>query len=100
VTSPKFAILVLQRGWPDLFRQHNLLKLEQEVLPAFLPRQRWFWDKGQRVNAAKVLARGEIVRAAENEFAGQQCNDDALGQHHREISLQGGEGLLRIDSPI
>jgi maltose alpha-D-glucosyltransferase/alpha-amylase len=57
--------LVMPHGWPDLFHQHNLPRFEGEVIPAFLPRQRWFATKDQRVNAASVLVRGEITRPAE-----------------------------------
>ncbi len=63
---PEFVTLVMPRGWSDLFRQPNLPQLENEVLPAFLARQRWFGEKDQRVRAATVLARGEIARPAES----------------------------------
>jgi maltose alpha-D-glucosyltransferase / alpha-amylase len=59
---PEFLTLVMPHGWPDLFRQHNLPQLESDVLPAFLPRQRWFGAKDQRVKTASLLARGEITR--------------------------------------
>jgi maltose alpha-D-glucosyltransferase / alpha-amylase len=63
---PEFLTLVMPHSWTDLFRQHNLPQLEGDVIPAFLPRQRWFGAKDQRVKAAPVLARGEIVRPAED----------------------------------
>jgi maltose alpha-D-glucosyltransferase / alpha-amylase len=63
---PEFFTLVMPRGWPDLFRQPNLPQLESDVIPGFLPRQRWFGAKDQRVRAASVLARGEIARPAED----------------------------------
>ena len=62
---PEFITLVMPHGWPDLFRQHNLPQLESDVIPAFLPRQRWFGAKDQRVKAASVRARGEIARPIE-----------------------------------
>ena len=43
---PEFVTLVMPHGWADLFRQHNLPQLESDVIPAFLPRQRWFGGKG------------------------------------------------------
>ncbi len=63
---PEFFTLVMPHGWPDLFRQHNLPQLESDVIPGFLPRQRWFGAKDQRVKAAAVQARGEIARPAED----------------------------------
>jgi maltose alpha-D-glucosyltransferase / alpha-amylase len=63
--APEFFTLVMPHGWADLFRQPNLPQLESDVIPNFLPRQRWFGAKDQRVKAASVLARGEIIRSAE-----------------------------------
>jgi maltose alpha-D-glucosyltransferase/alpha-amylase len=58
--APEPVTLVMPRGWDDLFGRHNLQQLENEVVPAFLPRQRWFAGKNQRLKGASVLARGEI----------------------------------------
>jgi len=62
---PELFTMVMPRGWQDLFRQPNLSQLESDVIPSFLPRQRWFGAKDQRVRATSVLARGEIVRPAD-----------------------------------
>ncbi len=67
MAPPEFITLVMPRGgWPDLLREHNLLQLERDVIPSFLARQRWFGAKDQRIKAAHVIARGEIVRPAED----------------------------------
>src|SRR5438046_6507114 len=66
MASPEFITLVMPRGWPDLLREHNIVQLERDVIPSFLPRQRWFGAKDQRIKAAHVLARGKIVRPAED----------------------------------
>jgi maltose alpha-D-glucosyltransferase / alpha-amylase len=58
--------LVMPRGWSDLFRQHNLPQLENDAVPAFLLRQRWFGEKDQRIKGASVRAHGEIVRQFED----------------------------------
>jgi maltose alpha-D-glucosyltransferase / alpha-amylase len=63
---PEFLTLVMPRGWSDLFRQHNLPQLENDALPAFLPRQRWFGEKDQRIKTMAVRAHGEIVRKLED----------------------------------
>jgi maltose alpha-D-glucosyltransferase/alpha-amylase len=63
---PEFFTLVMPHGWADLFRQLNLQQLEGDVIPGFLPRQRWFAAKDQRVRVAPVQARGEISRPAED----------------------------------
>ncbi len=63
---PEFLTLVMPRGWSDLFLQHNLPQLENDAVPAFLPRQRWFGEKDQRIKGASVRAHGEIVRQFED----------------------------------
>jgi maltose alpha-D-glucosyltransferase/alpha-amylase len=68
---PEFFTLVMPHGWADLFRLQNLQQLETDVIPGFLPRQRWFGAKDQRVKAASVLARGEITRPAEDGSASE-----------------------------
>jgi maltose alpha-D-glucosyltransferase/alpha-amylase len=68
---PEFFTLVMPHGWADLFRQLNLQQLENDVIPGFLPRQRWFGAKDQRVKAAPLQARGEITRPAEDGSASE-----------------------------
>jgi len=61
---PEFITLVMPRGWADLFSHHNLPQLERDVIPAFLPRQRWFAAKDRKIEAAWVLAYGELAAPA------------------------------------
>ena len=58
---PEFVTLVMPHGWADLFGRHNLPQLERDVIPGFLPRQRWFAAKDRRIEAAWILAHGEIA---------------------------------------
>lgn len=60
-SGPEFVTLVMPQGWSDLFGRHNRPQLEREVLPAFLPRQRWFAAKDQRLQSVAVAAYGEIA---------------------------------------
>ncbi|HEV2303010.1 MAG TPA: alpha-glucosidase C-terminal domain-containing protein, partial [Stellaceae bacterium] len=60
---PEFVTLVMPRGWADLFERHNRAQLEEDVLPAFLARQRWFAAKDQRVRGSAVAAYGAIAEA-------------------------------------
>src|SRR5262249_27855424 len=85
-TPPEFFTLVLPHGWPDLFRQPNLAQLESDVIPGFLPRQRWFAAKDQRVKSASVLARGEVVRPVEEGPASEKFLAEVVEAH-----LAGGE---------
>jgi maltose alpha-D-glucosyltransferase/alpha-amylase len=58
----EFVTLVMPDGWKDLFGRHNLPQLESEVIPAYLPRQRWFAIDNQTIGTVHVLAHGEIDR--------------------------------------
>jgi maltose alpha-D-glucosyltransferase / alpha-amylase len=68
-SPPEFVTLVMPQGWADLFRQHNLVQLESEVMPTFLARQRWFAAKDQRIRKVSVQARGEIAHPLEDSAA-------------------------------
>ncbi len=61
---PEFVTLVMPQGWSDLFRQHNLQQLENEVIPAFLLRQGWYDSKLPRIAGTALRAHGEIRRSA------------------------------------
>jgi maltose alpha-D-glucosyltransferase / alpha-amylase len=89
-TPPEFVTLVMPQGWADLFRPHNLVQLEGDVIPSFLGRQRWFAAKDRRIRKASVAAHGEIVRPAEDGAAAETYLPmvadvgfgDAEGQHY------------------
>jgi len=68
---PELVTLVMPQSWSDLFRPHNRLQLENEVIPGFLSRQRWFGAKDRRIRATSVGAQGEIVRPAESGSAAE-----------------------------
>ena len=85
--APEFVTLVMPHGWGDLFTRHNLPQLERDVIPAFLPRQRWFGAKDQRIRGARVLANGEMPAAP------GESGDSAgrLSVQAVEAPLSGGE---------
>jgi maltose alpha-D-glucosyltransferase / alpha-amylase len=63
---PEFVTLVMPRGWPDLFRQHNLRLLAGEALPTFLARQRWFGAQDRHLETASIPMYGVLSRASED----------------------------------
>ncbi|MGA8759512.1 MAG: maltose alpha-D-glucosyltransferase [Stellaceae bacterium] len=63
---PEFLTLVMPQGWPDLLRPHNRVQLENEAIPAFLPRQPWYRAGNRRITNAVVRAQGEITRPAQD----------------------------------
>ncbi len=87
-SPPELVTLVMPQGWADLFRPHNLVQLENEVIPGFLARQRWFAAKDQRIRKVSVEARGEIARPAEDGAAAESflasVVEVALGEGNRQ----------------
>jgi maltose alpha-D-glucosyltransferase/alpha-amylase len=50
VQSDDAALLVADASdWKSLFESSNLRKLEQTILPAYIPRQRWFGSKASNI---------------------------------------------------
>ncbi|HET7674655.1 MAG TPA: maltose alpha-D-glucosyltransferase, partial [Gammaproteobacteria bacterium] len=57
---PEFATLVAPTGLKDLLRPPARRRLEERVLPAFLPRQRWFAAKGRHVETTQIAYAVEL----------------------------------------
>src|SRR5262249_44376476 len=51
---PEFVTLVMADGWASPLNHHNRRLFESEVLPAYLPNQRWFGAKDRRIAQATV----------------------------------------------
>jgi maltose alpha-D-glucosyltransferase/alpha-amylase len=58
---PEFITLVISQGLADLLRPFDRRLLEGEVIPGYLPRQRWFAAKDERVRESAVTTHGEIA---------------------------------------
>jgi maltose alpha-D-glucosyltransferase/alpha-amylase len=72
--EPDFLTLVARGGLKDILKAPARRVLEQEVIPPFLARQRWFANKDQRIVSANLCAAaalGEdlLVAEAEARFA-------------------------------
>src|SRR6202040_2286377 len=93
-SNPEFITLVMPHGWADLFGRHNLPQLERDVIPGFLPRQRWFAAKDRKLEAAWLLAYGEIPAAPAAE-AGSGAADTFLIEIV-QAQLAGGEPQLYL----
>jgi len=67
---PDFVTLVLPEGWrsKSLLAQHIRHQVEYEVVPAYLPTQRWFGAKGRKIVRAAVIAEGELDQMALTAF--------------------------------
>ena len=78
----------MPQGWADLFSRHNLPQLERDVIPAFLPRQRWFGAKDQRLAA---VARAGPWRNRRAPARGRRRRPRQLPDAGRRGALAGGE---------
>jgi maltose alpha-D-glucosyltransferase/alpha-amylase len=72
--EPEFVTLVARIGLGDVLRPPARRTLEQEVIPPFLAKQRWFANKDQRITsanlcAAAVLGDDLLIAEAEARFA-------------------------------
>ncbi|HET6725033.1 MAG TPA: maltose alpha-D-glucosyltransferase [Gammaproteobacteria bacterium] len=54
--APEFVTLVARNGIRDIARQPARRQLENDILPEFLARQRWFSAKGERISSTAVVA--------------------------------------------
>jgi maltose alpha-D-glucosyltransferase/alpha-amylase len=52
---PELLTLVMVDGWSSPFDQHNRRLFEGEILPAYLPEQRWFAGKGRKIARTTVV---------------------------------------------
>jgi len=62
---PELNTLVLPNGWSGPTDRHNRHIFETEVLPAYLPNQRWFAGKGRSLAATTVVG-GAVLPGPNN----------------------------------
>jgi maltose alpha-D-glucosyltransferase / alpha-amylase len=60
---PEFVTLVMSDGWTSPLDRHNRRLFETEVLPAYLPNQRWFAGKDRRITQTTVASVVELPGA-------------------------------------
>jgi maltose alpha-D-glucosyltransferase/alpha-amylase len=63
VAAPEIPTLVLPDGWQSLVAYREQEKYLGEILPAYLPRQRWFAAKDQKVDRFSTFARATTRQA-------------------------------------
>jgi len=57
---PDLVTLVVREGWSALKSGRAAQELEHDLLPAFLPKQRWFGAKDQTVSGTRVTMTAEL----------------------------------------
>ena len=73
---PEFMTIVLGDGWSNMLHGRERRHLESNVLPAYLPRQRWFSDKNQNVSRVVIDPLGAL---------------DGKGANHLLLTARTGE---------
>src|SRR5690242_15386849 len=63
---PELFILDFPDDWQGLERGPTQLRLEQQVLPAYLSRQRWFASKGTRIDRVELISRFALPGSSGN----------------------------------
>ncbi|HKW54176.1 MAG TPA: putative maltokinase, partial [Stellaceae bacterium] len=58
---PELITMVMSSGWTGSLDHHNRRLFESEVIPAFLPNQRWFAGKDRRIAGTKIVAAPELL---------------------------------------
>ena len=60
----ELVTLAVPKGPSDLLSGHAALQIGRDVLPAYMPKQRWFGAKDRRINTVKVAGGAELPTAA------------------------------------
>jgi len=91
---PEYVTLVVPEGWADLLNRHNRPQLESDILPTFLPGQRWFAGKGQAVRGVEVQSMGELAAADRWLMAvvSVRGDDDARHRYFLPLGLRWDDG--------
>ncbi|HEY0838241.1 MAG TPA: maltose alpha-D-glucosyltransferase [Azospirillum sp.] len=65
---PDLLTVVMRDGWKSVLSGRPLQELEEDVLGAFLPKQRWFAAKDQRIGSAQVTMAAEMPAGGGGSF--------------------------------
>jgi maltose alpha-D-glucosyltransferase/alpha-amylase len=57
---PEYVTVVWARGWQGVVEGRGREVLERDILPAYLPQQRWFSSKNAAIESCRLLASGVI----------------------------------------
>ncbi len=61
---PEFITLVVPRGWDDIVAGNETNELLKDVLPAYLPNQRWFGAKDRRIVQVNIAGAADLPASA------------------------------------
>jgi maltose alpha-D-glucosyltransferase / alpha-amylase len=92
-TAERIPSLSIKGEWTALLDRRRRRPLE-EILPAFLQRQRWFGAKGTPISAAEIVAAVPLGRAGALAFVRVSLPEDESGVYVLPLAVRaaGGDG--------
>ncbi|WP_119678843.1 maltose alpha-D-glucosyltransferase [Indioceanicola profundi] len=63
--TPDLITLVLRNSWQDALSGRSARELEQEALPLYIPKQRWFGAKDARITGTRLAGTAVLPNGAE-----------------------------------
>jgi maltose alpha-D-glucosyltransferase/alpha-amylase len=94
---PEFMTLVLGDGWSNVLHGRERGHLEGSVLPAYLPRQRWFSDKNLTVSRVTIEPLGALDGKGTNHLLLTARTDEHT--YFLPVSLFWGDPEVQSDAP-
>jgi maltose alpha-D-glucosyltransferase/alpha-amylase len=81
---PELVTLIVRRGLLDLLLETNRRLLEQESLPAYLPKRRWFAGHGAKVTSVRLLY---AIPFGQVSVLSEMAVTHAAGTEHYQLPL-------------
>jgi maltose alpha-D-glucosyltransferase / alpha-amylase len=101
---PEFVTLVLSEGWKSIATGRPGRELASDVLPSYLPNQRWFGAKGSRILATRIAETAELRTEAESFLMTEvEVDVDGAGEPQRylmPLAVTWDEGQSTAGSPL
>ena len=100
--APEFVTLVLRNGVAEIAEPRNALLLERDVLPAYLPKQRWFAAKDATIRSVR-LTNAAALPGENAAWLGQFYVDVGSGETHRyflPLALSFAPEAMGAGSPV
>jgi maltose alpha-D-glucosyltransferase/alpha-amylase len=98
---PEFVTLTARGGRIDpVMEGRELEALQRDVLPGFLPNQRWFAAKGTRLRRVGVTVLGSVEPGEQNKLLIVDVNTgDGPQRYFLPVTIQWGEQNLKFGAP-
>ncbi|MBL27598.1 MAG: maltose alpha-D-glucosyltransferase [Rhodospirillaceae bacterium] len=99
---PEFVTIVLRHGWQSLGEGDR--HLEVSVLPSYLPKQRWFAAKDDRITAAGLVEAAEVKAGGESfllaEIDVSLAGASETQRYHLPLAVSWQESAATLGSPL